>query len=174
MMDRATLGDLAVFAAIVEAGGFAEAARRAGVSPSALSHAMRSLEARLEVRLLNRTTRSVAPTEAGAKLLAALRPALSQMDDALSAVKAGRDRPAGRVRISAHRTAAVHHVLSRLAGLRRDYPDIVVELVVEDGLVDIVAGGFDAGIRLTGKLEPDMIAVRLDDGAPVSIVAAPD
>lgn len=172
-MDRETWSSLAIFAAIVDAGSFTKAAGHLGVSPSALSHAMRKMEARLGVRLLNRTTRSVAPTEAGEQMLARLRPAMSDMEAALEGLNAQRDRPAGRVRISAHRTAALHAVLPRMARFTEDYPDIAVELVVEDGLVDIVGGRFDAGIRHEQMLDQDMISVRIGGPQRTVIAAAP-
>ncbi len=173
-MDRETWSDLAVFAAVVEAGGFSRAAPGLAVSPSALSHRIKAMEARLGVRLLNRTTRSVAPTEAGERLLARLRPAIADIDAAVSALDIDRGRPSGRVRITAHRSAAFQLVLPRLKRFAFDYPDIVVELVIDDGLVDIVAAGFDAGIRRLPSLEQDMVSVRLDEGVRLSMVASPD
>ena len=162
-----------MFAAIAEAGGFTPAARRLGVSPSALSHAMRGLETRLGVRLLNRTTRSVAPTEAGERLLTGLQPAMAGVAEALASLAEGRDRPAGRVRISAHRTAALHSLLPRMPAFMAAYPEVTVELAVEDGLVDIVAGRFDAGVRHVHVLEQDMISVRIDDGYRLVVAASP-
>ncbi len=173
-MDRDTWSDLSVFAAIVEAGGFTRAASGLGVSASALSHRVKAMEARLGVRLLNRTTRSVAPTEAGERLLARLRPAMTEIDAAVSALETDRERPAGRVRVTAHRSAAFHLVMPRLPRLAEAYPDVTVELVVDDGLVDIVATGFDAGIRRLPSLEQDMVSVRLDDGVRLNMVATPD
>lgn len=173
-MDRDTWNDLAVFAAIVEAGGFTRAGAGLGVTASALSHRMRLMEARMGTRLLNRTTRSVAPTEAGERLLASLRPAMAEVDAALSALDTDRAKPAGRVRVSAHRSAAFGVVLPRLKSFSEAYPEVTVELVVDDGLIDIVRAGFDAGIRRLPSLEQDMVSVRLDEGVRRSIVAAPD
>lgn len=173
-MRRETWNDLAVFAAIAEAGGFTAAGRRLDVSASALSHAMRALETRLGVRLLNRTTRSVAPTEAGERLLQRLAPALADLDSTLASLADLRDRPVGRVRVSAHRTAALHSILPRMPRFIADYPDVVVELSVEDGLVDIVSGRFDAGVRHVHVLEQDMISVRIDHGYRLVVAAAPD
>ncbi|MFN6981077.1 MAG: LysR family transcriptional regulator [Brevundimonas sp.] len=173
-MDRDTWNDLAVFAAIVEAGGFTRAGAGLGVTASALSHRMRLMEARMGTRLLNRTTRSVAPTEAGERLLASLRPAMAEVDAALSALDTDRAKPAGRVRVSAHRSAAFGVVLPRLKSFSDAYPEVTVELVVDDGLIDIVRAGFDAGIRRLPSLEQDMVSVRLDEGVRRSIVAAPD
>lgn len=172
-MQRETWNDLAVFVAVGDAGSFTRAAAALGVSPSAISHAMRGLEARLGVRLLNRTTRSVAPTPAGEQLLATLRPAMASLDQTVGALEHQRDRPAGQVRISAHRTAVLYAIMPRLAGFGDRYPEITVEIVVDDGLVDIVAGRFDAGIRRAEVLAPDMISVRLDDGVRLACVATP-
>lgn len=171
-MDRDTWNDLAVFAAIVEAGGFTKAGAGLCVTASALSHRIRQMEARMGVRLLNRTTRSVAPTEAGERLLASLRPAMAEVDAALLAIDTERAKPAGRVRVTAHRSAAFGLVLPRLGRFAEDYPEVTVELIVDDGLVDIVRGGFDAGIRRLPSLEQDMVSVRLDDGVRLTIVAS--
>lgn len=172
-MDRDLWSGLAVFAAIVEAGSFARAAIRLGVSASALSHSMRALEAKLGVRLLDRTTRSLAPTGAGEDLLLRLRPAMASVEGALGALDAARAQPAGRVRVNAHRAAAVHVVLPRLADLARRHPDVAVELVVSDGFVDIVAERFDCGVRHEGGLQRDMISVRVSAPVPLAFVAAP-
>lgn len=172
-MDRETWADAAVFAAIAEAGSFTRAGTRLGVSASALSHRMRALETRLGVRLLNRTTRSVKPTEAGERLLASLRPAIRDLDEALIALSADRERPAGRVRVTTHRSAAFDLILPKLSAFAETYPDIRLEVVIDDGLADIVAQGFDAGIRRRPSLEQDMISVRLDDGVPLRLVASP-
>lgn len=173
-MDRQTWGDLAILAAIVEAGGFSRAAPVLGVSASALSHRIKALENRLGVRLLNRTTRSVAPTEAGERLMSRLQPAMAEIDQAVSDLDTDRGRPSGRVRITAHRSAAFELVLPRLRQFSLDYPEINLELVIDDGLVDIVAAGFDAGIRRAPSLEQDMVSIRLDDGDTLDIVASPD
>lgn len=173
-MDRETWSDLVIFAAIVEAGGFSRAAPALGISSSALSHRIKAMETRLGLRLLNRTTRSVAPTEAGERLLASLRPAMLNIEAAVSALEADRSRPSGRLRITSHRSAAVQFVMPRLTRFSSEYPDITVELVVDDGLVDIVAEGFDAGIRRQPSLEQDMVSIRLDDGVPLNMVASPD
>lgn len=172
-MDRDLWSGLAVFEAIVEAGSFARAAARLGLSASALSHAMRSLEAKLGVRLLDRTTRSLAPTPAGEDLLSRLRPAIASVADALEALNGTRERPAGRIRISAHRLAAIYTVLPRLADFAHAYPDIAIELVVNDGLVDLVADRFDCGVRHAQTLQADMISVRISAPVPLVFVAAP-
>ncbi len=172
-MDRDLWAGLAVFAEIVETGSFAKAAARLGRSPSALSHAMRALEAKVGVRLIDRTTRSLSPTDAGQELLRSLRPALASVEEALAVLDIGRDRPAGRIRVNAHRPAAVHVVLPRLPRLMESAPDVEVELVIDDGLVDIVAERFDCGIRHEGALQRDMIALRISDPMPLIFVAAP-
>lgn len=172
-MDRQTWGDLAILASIVEAGGFSRAAPVLGVSASALSHRIKALENRLGVRLLNRTTRSVAPTEAGERLLSRLQPAMAEINRAISDLDTDRGRPSGRVRVSAHRSAAFELVQPKLRQFSIDYPEITVELVIDDGLVDIVAAGFDAGIRRTPSLEQDMVSIRLDEGDTLDIVASP-
>lgn len=173
-MDRDLWSGLAVFAEIVEAGSFAKAATRLGLSASALSHAMRTLEAKLGTRLLDRTTRSLAPTRAGEEMLLRLRPAMASVEEGLALLDVGRDKPSGRVRVNAHRPAAVHIVLPRLAALARDYPNVSVELVVNDGLVDIVAERFDCGVRHEGELQADMISLRISDPVRLIFVAAPE
>ncbi|ONG56068.1 hypothetical protein BKE38_06990 [Pseudoroseomonas deserti] len=172
-MDRELWSGLAVFAEIIEAGSFAAAATRLGLSASALSHAMRSLEARLGIRLLDRTTRSLAPTEAGEQLLLKLRPALASVAEGVAELGLARDRPAGRVRINAHRPGAVHVVLPRLATLAQRCPEVAVELVVNDGLVDIVAERFDCGVRHEGGLQGDMVSLRISDAMPLVYAASP-
>jgi DNA-binding transcriptional LysR family regulator len=172
-MDRDLWSGLAVFETIVEAGSFARAATRLGLSASALSHAMRSLETKLGVRLLDRTTRSLAPTPAGEELLARLRPAIASVAGALADLGNARERPAGRIRVSAHRVAAIYAILPRLADFARAYPDIAVELVVDDGFVDIVADRFDCGVRHAQSLQADMISVRISAPVPLVFVAAP-
>lgn len=172
-MDRDLWSGLAVFAAITEAGSFAKAATRLGLSASALSHAMRSLEAKLGVRLLDRTTRSLAPTREGEALLLRLKPAIQSVESALGELDGARVTPAGRIRVSAHRVAAIYSILPRLADFARGYPDIAVELVVDDGFVDIVADRFDCGVRHAMTLQADMISIRISDPVPLIFVAAP-
>ncbi len=172
-MNQRPLPDLAVFALVAERRSFRAAAQVLGVSASALSHTIRNLEARLDVRLLNRTTRSVAPTEAGERLLERLRPALNDIDEALAEVARFRDRPSGRLRINIARTAARLLMGPRLGGFLRAYPDVRVEIVCDDGLSDIVAGGFDCGVRLGERLQADMIAAPLGGPASQALVASP-
>ncbi|HZV64815.1 MAG TPA: LysR family transcriptional regulator, partial [Telluria sp.] len=173
-MDRDKLADLAAFAIIAEERSFRKAAARLGISGSALSHAMRVLEDRLGVKLLHRTTRNIAPTEAGERLLAGLKPALVDIDHALQGLDSYRGRPAGRVRISAHRSAAIHLIAPKLRGLRDAYPEVIVELSIDDGLIDIVSAGFDAGVRRGEQLEKDMISVRVGADSQMAVVASPD
>jgi len=157
----ADLNDLSAFATVAQAGGFRDAARLGGVSASSLSEAVRRLEARLGVRLLNRTTRSIAPTEAGARLLERLRPALGEIAAAIDVVNAFRDRPAGTLRLNVPATAARLVLPSIAASFLKAYPDIRLEVIVEDGFVDVLAAGCDAGIRYDERLEQDMIAVPI-------------
>ena len=155
------LDDLAAFAAVAAAGGFREAGRAGAVSASSLSEAVRRLEARLGVRLLNRTTRSVAPTEAGARLLARLGPALGEVEAAMDGLNAFRERPAGALRLNVPVTVARLVLPPIVAPFLKAYPDIRLEVVVEDGLVDVLAAGCDAGVRYDERLEQDMIAVPI-------------
>lgn len=172
-MPRPTLNDLAAFAAVAGDRSFRKAADRLGVSRSALSHALRGLERTLGVRLLNRTTRSVAPTEAGARLLARLEPVLRDLDDALDTLAAVRGEPGGTLRINAARTAArllLHRIVPEF--LAR-YPNVELDLVSEGQLVDIVGQGFDAGIRLGEAVPQDMVAVRIAGDTRFLAVASP-
>ncbi len=173
-MSTRPLPDLAVFALVAERRSFRAAAQALGVTASALSHAIRNLETRLDVRLLNRTTRSVAPTEAGERLLARLGPALADIDAALDEIAQFRDRPAGRLRINIATTAARMLLAPRIGGFMNAYPDVRVEIVCEDALSDIVAGGFDCGVRLGERLQADMIAIPLSGELSQALVATPD
>lgn len=172
-MDRDVWSGLAVFAEIVDAGSFARAAKRLGVSSSALSHAMRSLEARLDIRLLNRTTRSLAPTDAGQALLARLRPAIDSVEEVIGELDNARSRPIGRIRVNAHKPAAAYLILPRLPMFSREHPDVAIDLTVDDGLVDIVAERFDCGVRHDKALQADMISVRISDPLQLVFVASP-
>ncbi|GGY46685.1 LysR family transcriptional regulator [Pseudoduganella albidiflava] len=158
---KVDLGDLNAFVTVARAGGFRDAARLAGVSASGLSEAVRRLEARLGVRLLNRSTRSVVPTEAGRSLLDRLAPALNEVQVALDVVNAFRDRPTGTLRLNVPLAAARLVLPSILPRFAAAYPDIVVDVAVEDSFVDMLAAGFDAGIRYEERLEQDMIAVPI-------------
>ncbi len=155
------LNDLAAFVSVARAGGFRDAAKVAGVSASGLSVAVNRLEAKLGLRLLNRTTRSVVPTEAGSRLIERLTPVLSDMEAALDALNAFRDRPVGTLKLNVPAGVARVILPRILAPFMKEYPEIRVEVVVEDGFVDIIAAGCDAGIRYDERLEQDMIAVPI-------------
>ncbi|WP_137897604.1 LysR family transcriptional regulator [Sphingomonas sp. 2SG] len=157
----ADLADLNAFLAVARARGFRDAARATGSSASTLSEAVRRLEARLGVRLFHRTTRSVTPTEAGSRLIERLTPALGEVAAALDMVHLLRDRPAGTLRLNVPVSAARLVLPAILPGFLAAYPDIHVEIVAEDGFVDMVASGCDAGIRYDERLEQDMIAVPI-------------
>ncbi len=160
-MAMTQLDDLSTFVAVARSGGFRDAARLTGTSASGLSEAVRRLETRLGVRLLNRTTRSVAPTEAGARLLDRLGPALHEVEAALDVVNGFRDRPAGLLRLNVPVSAA-RLVLPRIVpAFLAAYPDIRLDIVAEDSFVDVLAEGCDAGIRYEERLEQDMIAVPI-------------
>jgi DNA-binding transcriptional LysR family regulator len=155
------LGDLNAFLAVAKAGGFREGARLSGGSASSLSEAVRRLEAGLGVRLLNRTTRSVVPTEAGAGLLARLGPALSEVESALDVVNGFRDRPAGVLRLNVPTVVARLVLPKILPGFLAAYPDIRLEVMTDESFVDVLAAGCDAGVRYDDRLEQDMIAVPI-------------
>lgn len=158
---RANLGDLNAFLAVARGGGFRVAARTSGMSASSLSEAVRRLETQLRVRLLHRTTRSVAPTEAGARLIERLGPALGDVEAALDVVSGFRDRPAGTLRLNVPVVAARLVLPAILPGFMAAYPEIKVDVVAEESLVDVLASGCDAGVRFEEKLEQDMIAVPI-------------
>jgi len=166
--------NLNAFAAVAEHRSFVRAAAHLGITPSALSQTIRQLEERLGVRLLNRTTRSVAPTTAGERLYQRLRPAVDELDAAVAEAASTRERPAGMLRINAPRTAAIRLIAPRLGRFHRDNPGVILDVTVDDALTDIVAGRFDAGIRLGELLEKDMIAVRLTGELEMMAVASPD
>ncbi|NML30175.1 LysR family transcriptional regulator [Paraburkholderia antibiotica] len=155
------LNDLAAFVSVARAGGFRDAARVAGVSASSLSIAVRRLETRLGLRLLNRTTRSVAPTEAGLRLLEKLTPLFGEMEAALDVLNGFRDKPTGTLKLNVPASVARIVLPDVLARFLKQYPDIRVEVVVEDGFVDVLSVGCDAGIRYDERLEQDMIAVPI-------------
>lgn len=155
------LGDLSAFVAVARAGGFREAARATDGSASGLSEAVRRLEARLGVRLLNRTTRSVVPTEAGSSLLARLDPVWSEIDSALDVVNGFRDTPTGTLRLNVSMSAARLVLPSIVPAFLARYPEIRLEVVAEESFVDVLAAGCDAGIRYEERLEQDMIAVPI-------------
>lgn len=172
-MDKPDLNELDAFASVARHRSFSKAAPECGVSASALSHAMRTLETRLGVRLLNRTTRSVTLTEAGEQLLARLAPALREIGEALDQVNQFRDTPRGSLRLNVPRTAARWLLAPIFARFLAAYPQIRLEVVTDDSLVDIVAQGFDAGIRFGETLARDMIALPMGPPLRLIVVAAP-
>jgi len=162
------------FVAVAQVLSFSRAAGAMGVTPSALSQLVRGLEARLGTRLLNRTTRSVSLTEAGAALLARTGPALAELGEAMLQARAGREGIAGRVRVHASRFAGELHVLPILARFGQDYPDVVLDISLDDTVIDIVAGGYDVAIRIGELVERDMVAVALGAEMRQLAVATPD
>jgi len=171
-MNRNDVSDLSVFAVIAEERSFTKAAQRLGVSQSALSHAMRGLEARLGVELLARTTRSVSPTAAGQGLLKDIVPALEQIGQSLSAARKQRDHPAGRVRLIAPRTAVSSVLVPKLATFAAQYPEVTLDVTTSYDPVDIVAGGYDAGIQIGEFIQRDMIAVRVSDDLRLVVIGS--
>jgi DNA-binding transcriptional LysR family regulator len=172
-MQRGNLNYLLAFLTVGRERSFTRAAAKLGVSQSALSHTIRDLEARLGVRLLTRTTRSVAPTEAGERLLRTLGPRLEEIDAELAALSELRERPAGTFRITTTGYAADTILWPKLAKLLREYPDIKIELIIENGLTDIVAQRYDAGVRFGEQVAKDMIAVRIGPDVRMAVVGAP-
>jgi len=173
-MPREDLTVLAAFAVVADERSFTRAAVRLGVSTSAVSHAISGLEERLGVRLLARTTRSVAATEAGERLLAQLRPALGDIDAALTEVGRLREKPAGTIRLIAPPIAIAMTVSAKLARFTRDYPDVVLDITTEDdSRRDLIAGRFDAGIHLGEFVQKDMVAVKVSAAQRAAIVGAP-
>jgi DNA-binding transcriptional LysR family regulator len=173
-MRGAEFAELKAFAAVVERASFARAADYLGLSPSALSQTIRQLETRLGVRLLNRTTRSVATTTAGSRLHERIAPMMLEMDAAVAEAVAATGRTAGTLRINTLGMAAKKIIAPRLGRFHRAHPDVVLDIVIDDGLSDIVASRFDAGIRVGERLEKDMIAVRLTPDVKMLAVASPD
>lgn len=173
-MERVDPGALAPFLAVAKHHSFRRAAAELGVTPSALSHALRALEERLGVRLINRTTRSVALTEAGQRLLTRVAPAFRDIDDALDELNAFRDRPAGVLRINASRIALRMVLIPLVARFLARHPEVRVELTGEEALVDVVSGGFDAGVRLGETLAADMVATPIGPPHAFAIVGSPD
>jgi DNA-binding transcriptional LysR family regulator len=172
-MKRMSLDDLRALVAVGRERSFTKAARRLGMSQSALSQTVRQLEARLGVRLLTRTTRSVSPTEAGERLLRTVEPRFEEIDAELATIAELREKPAGTVRITATEYAMQTVLLPKLTKLLREYPDIKVEMTVDYGLRDIVAEGYDAGVRSGEQVAKDMIAVRIGPELRMAVVGAP-
>jgi DNA-binding transcriptional LysR family regulator len=172
-MQREDLVDLNAFLTVAKEQSFTRAAAKLGTSQSALSHTMRRLEARLGVRLLTRTTRSVAPTEAGERLLDTLKPALDSIGAKLASLGELREKPAGTIRITTGEHAATTVLWPALEKLLPNYPDIHVELSIDSGLTDIVTERFDAGVRLGEALAKDMVAARIGPDLRMAIVGSP-
>ena len=172
-MQRGNLDDLLAFVAVARERSFTNAAAKLGVSQSALSHTVRELEARLGIRLLTRTTRSVSPTEAGERLLHNVGPRFEEIEAELEAVSELREKPAGTIRITATEYAADAILLPKLAKLLREYPDIKVEIVIDYGLTDIVTQRFDAGVRSGEQVASGMIAVRIAPDMRMAVVGTP-
>lgn len=168
------LDALPVFRLAARLGSFSRAADRLGISVSAVSQSVRGLEARLGVRLFNRTSRQIALSEAGQTFLDDIGPSLDRLDSAIQQARAGQGQPQGLLRINLSRLAASLLVEPRLADFLQRYPDIRVELFADDALADLVKGGFDAGIRLGRQLNMDMVALPIDRGQRRVVVAAPD
>ena len=174
MVHPSEFGALRGFASVAEQRSFTRAAQSLGVSPSALSQMVRALEERLSVRLLNRTTRSVSPTEAGSALLAEVAPALASLSDAFDHARRAGGRPAGTVRMHCFHAAAGMFVAPILPALTRDYPKIVLDMTIDDTVIDFVANGYDAAIRIGEVIERDMVAIRLGGDIRQLAVASPD
>jgi LysR family transcriptional regulator, regulator of peptidoglycan recycling len=172
-MKRDEMADLTAFVVVAEERSFTKAAAKLGMSQSSLSQIVRRVETRLGLRLLTRTTRSVAPTEAGERLLRTMVPALNELDASLAALSSQQDKPAGTVRITSVEHAAKTVIWPALKKLLPNYPEITVEISLDYDLVDIVAERFDAGVRLGEQVDKDMIAVRIAPDMPMSVVGAP-
>jgi DNA-binding transcriptional LysR family regulator len=172
-MQRGSLDDLRALVAVGRERSFTKAAAKLGVSQSALSQTVRQLEARVGIRLLTRTTRSVSPTQAGERLLQTVSPRFEEIDAELAAITELRTKPAGTIRITATEYAADAILLPKLAKLLQEYPDIKVEIMIDYGLTDIVAHQFDAGVRSGEQVAKDMIAVRIGPDMRMAVVGAP-
>jgi DNA-binding transcriptional LysR family regulator len=173
-MSLENFNQLAAFAVVAKERSFTRAAAKLGVSQSALSQTIKGLEARLGLRLLTRSTRSVSPTEAGERLMRSVAPRLEEIEQEIAALSALRETPAGTIRITAGEHAAIAVLQPVLGKLLPDYPDINVEIIVDYGLTDIVAEGYDAGVRLGEQVAKDMIAVRIGPEMRMAVVGSPD
>ncbi|HBT3147015.1 TPA: LysR family transcriptional regulator [Klebsiella aerogenes] len=173
-MKRDEIADLMAFVAVAEERSFTRAAARLGMAQSALSQIVRRTEERLGLRLLTRTTRSVVPTEAGEHLLSVLGPMLHDLDSALTSLGDLRDRPSGTIRITTVEHAAKTILLPAMRTLLQSHPEIDVQILIDYGLTDVVSERFDAGVRLGGEMDKDMIAVRIGPDIAMAIVGAPD
>ncbi len=172
-MRRENVSDLLAFLAVARERSFTKAGKKLGISQSALSHTVRNLEERLGLRLLTRTTRSVSPTDAGDRLLASVGSRFEEIEAELEALSELRNNPAGTIRITATENASEAILLPKLAKILRQYPDINVEIFIDYGLTDIVAGRYDAGVRSGEQVAKDMIAVRIGPDIRMAVVGAP-
>jgi DNA-binding transcriptional LysR family regulator len=172
-MQRGNLDDLTAFLVVAREGSFTKAAAKLGLSQSALSYTIKELEARLKLRLLTRTTRSVSPTAAGERLLRNVGPRIEEIKAELAAVSELREKPSGTIRITATEYATDAVLVPKLAKLLHDYPDIKVEIISDYGMTDIVAQRFDAGVRDGEQVAKDMISIRIGPDARMAVVATP-
>ncbi|MBE9605769.1 LysR family transcriptional regulator [Acetobacteraceae bacterium H6797] len=173
-MKRDELGDLSAFLVVAEERSFTRAAVRLGTSQSSLSHTVRRLEERMGVRLLTRTTRNVAPTQAGEQLAETLRPAFNDIQRRIEAISELRRKPAGTIRVTSSRNPALNILLPVATRIMREHPDIKIEISIDHRLTDIVGERFDAGVRLGEQVEKDMIAVRIGPEMRMAVVGSPD
>lgn len=173
-MARENYNDLLAFVTVAREGSFTRAAAQLGVSQSALSHTVRGLETRLGIRLLTRTTRSVSPTDAGARLLSTIGPKFEEIDEELAAITEFRDKPAGTIRITSAENAIDTVLWPKLSEVLTQYPDVNIEITVDYGFSDIVAQRYDVGVRLGDQVAKDMIAMRIGPDLRMTVVAAPD
>ncbi|MBY2943477.1 LysR family transcriptional regulator [Rhizobium leguminosarum] len=171
-MRHGDFSELAAFIAVAEAGSFTRASAKLGLSQSAVSYSVRMLEQRLGVRLISRTTRSLSLTDAGERMLRSLRPAFEHIESEIAAVTALRDKPAGTIRITTFRYAAMSVLWPVMTTFLAEYPDIEMEVILDEGLTDIVAGRFDAGIRIGEQVQKDMVAVRIGPDLRMAVVGS--
>lgn len=172
-MRRGDYSDYAAFIAVAEEGSFTRAAAKCGLSQSALSYSVRMLEQRLDIRLISRTTRSLSLTDAGETLLQSLRPAFEHIDNEIAALRALKGKPVGTIRLTTFRHAATTVLRPAVAKLLSEYPDITVEINLEEGLTDIVASRFDAGIRLGEQVQKDMVSLPIGPDLRMAVVGSP-
>ncbi|MBY2920303.1 LysR family transcriptional regulator [Rhizobium leguminosarum] len=172
-MRHGDFSELAAFIAVAEAGSFTRASAKLGLSQSAVSYSVRMLEQRLGVRLISRTTRSLSLTDAGERMLRNLRPAFEHIESEIAAVTSLRDKPAGTIRITTFRYAAMSVLWPVMTTFLAEYPDIEMEVILDEGLTDIVAGRFDAGIRIGEQVQKDMVAVRIGPDLRMAVVGSP-
>lgn len=173
-MEYENFNDLLAFVTVAREGSFTKAAKKMGVSQSALSHTIRGLETRLGIRLLTRTTRSVSPTEAGERLLNTAAPRFDEITQELTSLNELRDKPAGTIRITAAEHAANNVLWPKLSAIMHDYPDVKIDINVDYSMTNIVSQRFDAGVRLGDQVEKDMIAVRIGPDLRMAVVATPE